>query len=40
MLICFRVVAKFPPPPAQEKITLLQMDVETLNDAIVDFFVM
>ena len=38
------VVAVFPPPPALARVTVLQMDLETLdagnelNDSIVDFF--
>ena len=38
------VVAVFPPPPSKARITVLQMDVNTLsdgeelNDTIVDFF--
>lgn len=40
------VVAVYPPSPATTKVTILQMDLETvydgneLNDPIVDFFMM
>ena len=42
--ILYSVIAVFPPLPAANRITILQMDVETLkdgeelNDAIVDFY--
>lgn len=41
-----RVVAVYPPPPAIAKVTILQMDLDTLddgnelNDSIVDFFML
>ena len=40
------VIAVFPPPPAKAQVTILQMDLETLedekelNDSIVDFFLL
>lgn len=44
---CFiRVIATFPDPPSQNRVTVLQMDLDTLedgqelNDAIIDFFVL
>lgn len=42
----FRVVAVYPPSPAVAKVTILQMDMETLddgnelNDSIVDIFML
>jgi len=41
-----RVIATFPPPPLQSRMTVLQMDLDTvedeqeLNDAIIDFFIL
>ncbi|XP_044170152.1 uncharacterized protein LOC122954217 isoform X1 [Acropora millepora] len=41
-----RVIATFPDPPSQNRVTVLQMDLDTLedgqelNDAIIDFFVL
>ena len=44
---CFiRVIATFPDPPSQNRVTVYQMDLDTLedgqelNDAIIDFFVL
>ena len=44
---CFiRVIATFPDPSSQNRVTVLQMDLDTLedgqelNDAIIDFFVL
>ena len=41
-----RIIATFPPPPVQNQITVLQMDLDTaedgqeLNDAIINFFIL
>lgn len=46
ILLIISVIAVFPPPPADAKITIFRMDLDTLkpetelNDAIVDFFLL
>lgn len=45
MKLSYRIIAVYPPAPAPGRVTLLKMDIDTLedgeelNDAIIDFFI-